>query len=153
MTHFSSTEKRKRRKERGKKERRERKEEGGEERRKERKKGGKKCKCVFRHFQFHVVYYPPPIPPEKYKFRSGARKKMAHFSLTEKNEKKKGSREGGKKERRERKEEGREEGRKERKKGGKKRECKCVFRHFQFCVVDYPPSPQSTNSDQGLGKK
>ena len=52
MTHFSLTEKRKRRKEGGErreKERRERKEEGGEERRKERKNGAnKECKCVFR---------------------------------------------------------------------------------------------------------
>ena len=62
---------------------------------------------------------------------------MVHFLLTEKNEKKKGRREGGKKERRERKEEGGEERRKERKEA--KKECKCVFRHFQLCVVDSPP--------------
>ena len=49
MTHFSLTEKRKRRREGGKKDGRERKEEKEEERgRKERKEAKKECKCVFR---------------------------------------------------------------------------------------------------------
>ena len=54
MTHFSLTEKRKRRKEGGKKERRERKrEKGKKEGRKERKKGGKKGNV-------NVFLGPPP---------------------------------------------------------------------------------------------
>ena len=61
---------------------------------------------------------------------------------------KEGKKRGGKERRKERK----KEGRKERK---QKKECKGVFKHFQFHVVDYPtpPPPKSTNSDQGLGKK
>ena len=65
----------------------------------------------------------PPTPPQKYKIRSEAGKKMTHFSLTEKRKRRK---EGGKKERRERKEEKGEERRKKRKEA--KKECKYVFR-------------------------
>ena len=59
--------------------------------------------------------------------------------------------------RREKREEGKKGGRRGRKKEGKierrqKKECKCVFRHFQFHVVDYPPPSRSTNLDQGPGK-
>ena len=215
MTHFSLTEKRKRRKAGRKEGRREKREEGKKGGRRERKKEGKKerrqkkeCKCVFRHFQFHDVVYPPPLKVQiwikgwekmthfslterrkkerkearrkkreegkkggrkvrkkegkierreernvnVYKFGSGAGKKMTHFSLTEKRKRRKegGKKRGGK----ERREEGLKEGRKERKKERRqKKECKCVFRHYQFHIVDSPPPPQSTNLDQELGKK
>ena len=63
MTHFSSTEKRKR----GRAGRKEGKKRGGKERRKEGKKEGRKERKIgnrrnvnvfFRHFQFRVVDYP-----------------------------------------------------------------------------------------------
>ena len=151
MTCFLLTEKRKRerkegegRKEEGKKGgRRERKEEGKKERRQQ-----KECKCVFRHFQFYVVDYP--LPPKSTNSDQGPGKNDT-FLLREKRKKRK---EG----RREKREEGKKGGRRGRKKEGKKerrqkKECKCVFRHFQFCVVDSTPPLKSTNSDQGLGKK
>ena len=74
---------------------------------------------------------------------------MTHFSSTEKNEKKRaGGKEGKKRGGKERRKEGKKKGRKERR---QKKEYKCVFRHFQFCVVDYPHT--STNLDQGQRKK
>ena len=80
---------------------------------------------------------------------------MTSFLLTEKRKRRK---EGRKEERREKREEGKKGGQRGRKKEGKKerrqkKECKYVFRHFQFFHVDYPPPPQSTNLDQGLEKK
>ena len=72
MTHFSLTEKRKRRKEGrkkgGKKQRNERKEEGGEERRKERKEAKKGMKMYFRLKKIISTLTPYPHPPSKYKF-------------------------------------------------------------------------------------
>ena len=60
-----------------------------------------------------------PPSPQKYKFGSETRKKMTHFSLTEKRKRRKeGGKEGEKRGGKEKRKEGRK--RKERKKGGKK---------------------------------
>ena len=89
---------------------------------------------------------PPPPPPQKYKFRSGQEKNDIFFiDRKEKREVGKGGegKKGGRK----------KEGKKERR---QKKECKRVFRHFQFCVVDYPPShpqPQKYKFGSGAGKK
>ena len=68
--------------------------------------------------------------------------KKTRFSLTEKRKRRK---EGKKEGKREKREEGKKrQGRRGRKKEGKKerrqkKECECVFRHFQFHAEDYPP--------------
>ena len=107
MTHFSFTEKKKGRKEGGKKERRERKEGWKKEGKKERRQK-KECKCVFRHFQFHVVHYPPH--PQSTNSDQGPGKNDAFF-IDRKEEKKEG--------RKEKREEGKKGGRRGRKKEGK----------------------------------
>ena len=68
-----------------------------------------------------------PPSPQKYKFGSETRKKMTHFSLTEKRKRRKeGGKDGEKRGGKEKRKEGKTEGRKERKEARK--QCKCVFR-------------------------
>ena len=86
-------------------------------------------------------------PPKSTNSDQGPGKKDTFF-VDRKEEKKNGRREkriGQERRKEEKKKEGRKEGR-------QKKECKCVFRHFQFHVVDYLP-PQSTNLDQRPEKK
>ena len=139
-------EKKKGRKEGGKKEGRERKEKGGEERREIKKGGIKECKCVFRHFQFHVVDHPPP-PKVQIWIRGWG--KNDTFFINRKEEKKKGRKKQGS---RERMEEGGEERRKERKKGGKKRNVN-VFKALPISCSRFPPSPPKYKFRSGAGKK
>ena len=64
--------------------------------------------------------------PQKYKFESEARKRMTHFSLTEKRKRtNKGGKEGKKRGGKEERKKGKKEGRKGRKEA--KKECKCVL--------------------------
>ena len=112
MTHFSLTEKRKRRKEGGKEE----KKRGGKEEAK------KECKCVFRLKKMISI-----LPPRKYKFGSEAGKEMTPFSLTEKRKRRKeGGKEGKKRGGKEKRKRGRKK--EEKKERRQKKECKCVFR-------------------------
>ena len=66
-----------------------------------------------------------PPPPQQYKFGLEARKKMTHFSLTEKRKRKEEGKEGKTRGGKEKRKKGKKEGRKERR---QKKECKCVFR-------------------------